>query len=170
MKLRLSRVLLLVGFLSFIAPRIASAQMYEVVDFGTLDEGKPFVIRGLNSAEEIVGGAATSGVGHRAFKRSRTGSLPGIDDFSGTDWSTSLGINELGAIVGSANDANALRAFLRKPNGEIVNLGTLPGDTGSEAFGINRHNEAAGYSSGPAGIQAVFWASDGNDTRSWHPP
>ena len=94
----LSRVLLLVGFLSFIASRIASAQMlYEVVDFGALDEGKAFVLRGLNSAEEIVGGAATIGGGHRAFKRSRTGLLPGIDDFPGTDWSTSLGLNELGA-------------------------------------------------------------------------
>ena len=50
--------------------------MYEVVDFGALDEGKAFVVRGLNSAEEIVGGAATIGDGHRAFKLSRTGVLP----------------------------------------------------------------------------------------------
>src|SRR5688500_11112452 len=161
MKLRLSRVLL-VGFLSVIAPRLASAQLlYEVVDFGALDEGKAYVVRGLNSAEEIIGGAATRGGGHRAFKQSPTGLLPDINDVPGTDWSTSLGINELGAIVGSANSATALRAFLRKPTGELVHLGTLPGDTSSEAFGINRHNEAAGYSSGPAGVQAVFWASDG---------
>ena len=40
MKLRLSRILLLVGLLSCIAPRLAGAQLYEVVDFGALDEGK----------------------------------------------------------------------------------------------------------------------------------
>ena len=40
-------------------------------------------------------------------------------------------------------------------------LGTLPGDSGSEAFGINRRNEVVGYSSGPAGIEAVLWTSNG---------
>ena len=119
------------------------------------------VVRGINQAGEVVGGAALFGSGHRAFILNGT-TLMNLGGFDGSDWGSALAVNDHGVVVGASNQASALRAFIWTSRGGIQDLGTLPGDSGSKAFGINNLGQVVGYSGGPGGIQAVRWASDGS--------
>ncbi len=98
---RLSRVLLLVGFLSFIAPRIVSAQMlYEVVAFGALGEGTAFVVRGLTSAD----------------------AMQDLGTFPSGDHSRALAINDRGDGAGTSTSSLGLRTVLWTKAGGMQDL------------------------------------------------
>ena len=149
------RVLLTVlGIIAF-PPGSFAAGTYSVVDLGTLAQGGPVVIRGLNDAGDIVGSGMIAD-GQRAFVLNRT-RLRNAHPDPRSDSSAANGINAGGAIVGTQNGPTSVRGFLIPPGQPPVELGPLPGDTGSEAFGISPSGEAAGLSSGPTGTRAVRW-------------
>jgi probable HAF family extracellular repeat protein len=137
------------------APRAYSAYVAEQI--AVLPEGSARVIRALNDNDEIVGGARLQGR-HLGFRGKKT--LRSVEGLPGSDYSNTLGINNEGDVVGSANAAKGVRAFRAGPRGQLA-LGTLPGDQASEAFAVNKKGEAAGYSSGVAGIRAVTWSKSG---------
>jgi probable HAF family extracellular repeat protein len=140
---------------------------YTVVDVGTFEQGGGGMVRGLSSADEIIG-SSRSQSGKRGFRLGARGSADPderLDGFPGSDASVANAINEGGTVVGSSNMAVAVRAFLWTRQDGFSDLGTLPGDSSSEAWGINRHNEVVGQSSGPDGIEAVFWDRDGSIQR-----
>ena len=62
----------------------------------------------------------------------------------GGDHSAAFGVNDLGWVVGSAQDADGrLQAFVWR-DGAMAGLGFLPGGTSSVATAINNHGEIAG--------------------------
>jgi uncharacterized membrane protein len=132
---------------------------YRVIDIGTLQEGSSSIFRGINNAGHVTGGSGTFGKGHRAFMLSST-QLEAIA-LPSTDYSAGFGINDLGEVVGSVNDANAVRGFVWSRGAGMRLLPPLPGDTGSEAFAISGRSEVVGISSGGSGVQAVGWSAAG---------
>jgi probable HAF family extracellular repeat protein len=140
----------------------ASSQVrYGVVDLGVLEQATSGIVRGFNSANEVVGGTIGFGRGKRAFLVTN-GRVENLEGLPGTDSSAALAINEDSAAVGSSNTASSIHAFIWTRRDGVQDLGTLPGDSGSQAFGINRQNEVVGYSSGEGGIEAVLWTRDGS--------
>jgi probable HAF family extracellular repeat protein len=152
-------LVLLAGILAGELPPVHAAPAYTIVDLGTLPEGTSHVIRGLNTAGQVVGGAGGAALRARAFLL--TGNrLEIIEGHPGTDWSAAQAISDVETVVGSANTRTAIRAFRWRRTG-VEDLGTLSGDVSSQAFGINASHVVVGYSSGPGGRQAVRWAADG---------
>jgi uncharacterized membrane protein len=139
--------------------RVLAQPPYTATEIVTIREGSSRVVRGINDAGDVVGGARV-GPRQQAFavRNRQLGVVATVPD---TDYSVAMGINELGEIVGSANTGMAVRAFRSIAASGSIDLGTLPGDTGSEAFAINQAGVAAGASSGPAGIRAVTWSRNG---------
>ena len=125
-----------------------------------LEQASSSIVRGFNSANEVVGGTIGFGRGKRAFLVTN-GRAENLEGLPGTDSSVALAINDDSAAVGSSNTASSIHAFIWTRRDGVQDLGTLPGDSGSQAFGINRQNEVVGYSSGVNGIEAVLWARDG---------
>ena len=156
MQIQLGVCSLLLAAMSF-----SETASYTFLDLGLVRPRVGGVVRGLNEAGEVVGGAALFGDGHRAFIL-KGPALMKLEDFEGSDWGAAHAVNNHGVVVGASNQATALRAFIWMSRGGIRDLGTLPGDSGSEAFGINNLGQVAGYSGGPGGIQAVRWTSDGS--------
>jgi probable HAF family extracellular repeat protein len=152
-------------FLVFIVATVAlpiqvlAQQLYTAVEIATVPQGSSRVIRGVNDAGDVVGGARIASRQQAFAVRNRQ--LGVFPNLSGTDYSVAMGINELGEIVGSVNTGTAVRAFRSTGTSGGVDLGTLPGDTGSEASAINQAGVAAGVSSGPAAIRAVTWSRSG---------
>lgn len=132
---------------------------YVATELASLPEGSNRVVRGLNDAGEVVGGARL-GNRHRGFLRD-SDALQSIEGLPGSDYSVALGLNNLGDIVGSANTPTGMRAFRSRRAGAAADLGPLPGDSSSIAFGINNEGETVGYSSGPTGVRAVVWSLAG---------
>ena len=139
--------------------RVLAQPPYTATEIVTIREGSTRVVRGVNDAGDVVGGARI-GPRQQAFLVSNR-QLAAVTNLPDSDYSVAMGINELGEIVGSANTGTAVRAFRTTRTGGSVDLGTLPGDTGSEAFAINQAGVAAGASSGPTGIRAVTWSRTG---------
>jgi probable HAF family extracellular repeat protein len=153
-------LLAILALLGVVQP--ASSQVrYNVVDLGMLEQASSGIVRGFNSANEVVGGTIGFGRGKRAFLIT-IGGVENLEGLPGTDSSAAHAINEDSVAVGSSNTASAIHAFIWTRRDGVQDLGTLPGDSGSQAFGINRQNEVVGYSSGPGGIEAVLWTRDGS--------
>jgi probable HAF family extracellular repeat protein len=150
------------ALLTIVQPGFTQAA-YSVTDVVTLEQAWGGMVRGMNSAGEVVGSARFQS-GRRGFRLGPDAPTPveRLEGFLGADGSTANAVNELGAVVGAANTAASVRAFLWTRSGGFRNLGSLPGDGASEAWGINRHNDVVGYSSGPDGIEAVIWNSGGS--------
>ena len=149
-------VLILLG----IAQPAFSQVRYSVTELGILEQASSSVVRGFNSANEVVGGTIGFGRGKRAFLVTG-GVAEDLEGFNGTDSSVALAINDDSAAVGFSNTASSVHAFVWTRKDGVLDLGTLPGDSGSQALGINRQNEVVGYSSGPGGVEAVMWTRDG---------
>jgi probable HAF family extracellular repeat protein len=79
----------------------------------------------------------------------------------GIDHSVTFGINDLGEVVGSYNTEIAARPFRAVRRIGFQSLALPPGANGGVAYAINAKGEAAGYSSGLAGIQPVWWTRSG---------
>ena len=150
-------ILALVG----VAQPASSQVRYSVVDLGVLEQASSSIVRGFNSANEVVGGTIGFGRGKRAFLITN-GGAENLEGLPGTDSSVAHAINDDSTAVGSSNTASSIHAFIWTRRDGVQDLGTLPGDSGSQAFGINRQNEVVGYSSGANGIEAVMWTRDGS--------
>ena len=126
----------------------ASSQVrYRVVDLGVLEQATSSIVRGFNSANEVVGGTTGFGRGQRAFLVTK-GKAENLGGLPGTDSSVAHAISDDSTAVGSSNTARSIHAFIWTRRDGVRDLGTLPGDSGSQAFGINRQKEVVGYSSG----------------------
>jgi probable HAF family extracellular repeat protein len=132
---------------------------YTATELASLPAGSSRVVRAMNDAGEIVGGAGRGGR-HRGFLL-KSGPLEEIRGRPGSDYSTAFAINNLGQVVGWANSASGMRAFRSSRGKASIELGPLPNDIGSAAFGINQRGEAVGYSSGSIGVRAVVWTRAG---------
>ena len=151
-------ILALVG----VAQPASSQVRYTVVDLGVLEQATSSIVRGFNSANEVVGGTTGfgRGKGKRAFLVTK-GKAENLEGLPGTDSSVAHAISDDSTAVGSSNTARSIHAFIWTRKDGVRDLGTLPGDSGSQAFGINRQREVVGYSSGKDGIEAVMWTRNG---------
>jgi probable HAF family extracellular repeat protein len=143
--------------------RSSSAITYVVVDLATIEQGSTAVVRGPNAAGDAVGGGRVAGA-RRGLLFTR-GGVQEISGFSGSDYTTVFGIDDVGAVaVGSSNTTTAARAFRTTRAGAIRELPPLVGDTAGTAFAVNKLGQAVGFSSGSGGEQAVLWAADDSVT------
>ena len=151
-------ILVLVG----VAQPASSQVRYSVVDLGVLEQATSSIVRGFNSANEVVGGTTGfgRGKGKRAFLVTK-GKAENLEGLPGTDSSVAHAISDDSTAVGSSNTARSIHAFIWTRKDGVRDLGTLPGDSGSQAFGINRQREVVGFSSGKDGIEAVMWTRNG---------
>ena len=70
-----------------------SADRYNVVDLGVLEQAVSGIVRGLNSANEVVGGTIGFGRGKRAFLVT-SGRAENLEGLPGTDSSVAHAIND----------------------------------------------------------------------------
>ena len=136
----------------------AAGATYTATEVASLPEGSTRVVRAVNDKGEIVG-TVRFARGIRGFFL-HGGVLQEIAGLPpGSDYSTALGINNNGQVVGSMNTpSGGMRAFRSRRAAGMVVLNTLPGDTSSAALAINTSGKAAGWSSGPTGVRAVTWS------------
>jgi probable HAF family extracellular repeat protein len=143
----------------------AETPVYEVYEYASIkDYGTSVVIRNINSFREVAGGFKRGNPQKhsQAFILTENG-FEDIPNDPGTDFSTSYDLNDRNEVVGAANTLTALRPFrYSRQQGSPQLLTLLPGNTGGIAYAINDQGEAAGYSSGENGQQAVWW-SRGNE-------
>ena len=154
------RFLLTILALLSIVQAAFSADRYNVVDLGVLEQASSSIVRGFNNANEVVGGTLGFSRGKRAFLVT-DGRAENLEGLPGTDSSVAHAISDDSTAVGSSNTGSSIHAFIWTRRDGVQDLGTLPGDSGSQAFGINRQNEVVGFSSGVNGIEAVMWAQNG---------
>ena len=134
-------ILALVG----VAQPASSQVRYSVVDLGVLEQATSSIVRGFNSANEVVGGTTgfARGKGKRAFLVTK-GKAENLEGLPGTDSSVAHAISDDSTAVGSSNTARSIHAFIWTRKDGVRDLGTLPGDSGSQAFGINRQKGGGG--------------------------
>lgn len=99
-----------------------------------------------------------------------SGPLYSIIDLGTLGGSTSvaLGINNLGQVVGSADDVSGKRRAFLWQNGTMTDLGTLPGANYSEAWDINNLSVVCGGSSGSGSAWTPFVWDNGVMTQLPH--
>src|SRR5262245_31133977 len=116
-RLTLATVAIIVVVMLFTG-RSSSAVTYLVVDLATLEQGTTVVVRGPNAAGDAVGGGRVAGA-RRGLLFTR-GGVQEIRGLSGSDYTTVLGINDVGdTAVGSSNTPTAVRAFRTTRTGAI---------------------------------------------------
>jgi len=97
--------------------------------------------RGINDFTQVVGVANGHAFIWENGAMTDLGTLPGGGSSSAAD------INNLGQVVGSADDANGVKhAVMWDAEGVIIDLGILPDDDGSEAVSINDAGVVVGRS------------------------
>jgi probable HAF family extracellular repeat protein len=163
--INLSAAMKLTGSAAFIALLFAgntSAANYTVVELATLEQGSTIVVRGPNGMGVGVGGGRLVGRGPEAKERPGLrmahGDLQRISGLPGSNYSSVLGINDVGGLVGGSNTATTVRAFLATQGGGTQELPPVAGDAASIAYAINNLGQAVGFSSGPRGQHAVVWS------------
>jgi probable HAF family extracellular repeat protein len=135
---------------------IGSAQHAFLLKGGTLTDLGPGSARGINAADQVVGGYGDSAI---LWNQNGVNVLP----LFGTDTSAfAFGIDNAGQIVGVStaaanNQLTSAHALLWEGN-TVTDLGHLPGDFGAFALAINSQGDIVGYSIGPAfGRTPVIW-------------
>jgi probable HAF family extracellular repeat protein len=148
----------------FLGATGAGAATYNVIELVTLQQGHVPVVRGVNSAGVTVGGGKVLGnearTGRRGLLIPRSGGVQQVAGLPGTDDTIVFDINDMGAFVGSSNQANNVRAF-KGNGGAVQELAVLGGDNSSTAYSLNNLGHAVGFSSGPSGQRAVTWDANG---------
>ncbi|RZL86017.1 MAG: hypothetical protein EOP82_31315 [Variovorax sp.] len=136
---------------------------YVAVDYARLDNpGATAVVRRINTASEVAGGyRADNRKGSKALLFLPNGVAEEILNDPGIDHSVIYGINDLGEVVGSFNTEVAMLPFRSVRRIGFQPLSLPPGANGGLAYAINANGEAAGYASGVAGVQAVWWTRTG---------
>lgn len=140
-------------------PSIA-AVMYSVTNIGTLG-GEFSTAYDINDNGQVVGYAATSTSGGRAFLWDSTSGIRNLDP-NGIYDSSAYSINNNGFVVGSTlkGGYNGGTAFLWDSVNGLQNLGTLPGDSFSNANAINDFGQVVGRSLDSSNrMQAFLWDS-----------
>jgi probable HAF family extracellular repeat protein len=146
----------------------AAAATYQVTDLATFERGTPMVVRGPNSFGVGAAGGRLSGSGtatgqRRGFLLSN-GNAQAVAGLPRSDNTVVLGINDMGAFVGSSNTPTAVRAIMGSSAAPVRELAPLAGDKSSVAFAVNNLDIAVGYSSGAGGQRAVMWTASGTPT------
>jgi probable HAF family extracellular repeat protein len=139
--------------------RVVLSQTSEYVVTDLTSEDPTQVPSKLNNLGDIVGRKASSGEatpratlwGH---SRARAKYL-GV--FSGGDYSSATGINDLGEIVGVSNTETAILPFVWTEKSGLQRLPLLPSDNCGQAIAINKYGHVVYYSSGPNGYRTVLW-------------
>jgi probable HAF family extracellular repeat protein len=131
----------------------------EMVDLGTFPGGGFSTAQGINSAGQIAGHSALSGIQpHHAF-RYENGVMHDLGTLGGND-SKGWAINEKGQVAGSSTLANGARHAFLYLRTTMKDIGTL-GGLDSEAFAINDLTRAVGYSLTSTGAKHAFLWSKG---------
>ncbi len=151
-------VLTVLACFGLVDSRAAFGQEYTVIDLGTLPGGSASQGRAINDSSQVVGICDSATLGEmRAFlwennTMQNLGTLGGL-------LTESLGMNNLGQVVGSSFTAGgANHAFLWE-SGAMTDLGTLGGDS-SMAYGINDSGQIVGMSKTPTDVvnyYAFLW-------------
>lgn len=120
----------------------AGAQMYQIVDIGSLGGDDTFAYD-INNLDQIAGVSQDASGEFRGFIWT-DGSMLDLDQFGG-EWTSSLRLNDLGHVAGIAviNNMNTAAFF------DGVNVVELPPPSGhdrSEAFAINNADQVVGRS------------------------
>jgi probable HAF family extracellular repeat protein len=135
---------------------VGSAQHAFLLKSGILTDLGPGSARGINDADQVVGGYGDSAT---LWNQSGVSFLPAF----GTDTSAfAFGINNAGQIVGVStaaanNRLTSAHALLWEGN-MVTDLGHLDGDFGAFALAINNQGDVVGYSiSLTFGRTPVIW-------------
>jgi len=116
---------------------------------GATDLGAGMYVTGVNDAGIVIGGN-----GHAFLLEN--GICHDLGVLPGGDWSAAYGINNSGAVAGTASTAaGTFRGFIWTPDGIMLELGTL-GGANSHASGINNNGQAIGFASLPSGYEHAF--------------
>ena len=138
---------------------------YVIEEYGLLDDyGATAVVRRINSFKEVAGGFKR-GTDPRKISKAFVLKESGFEDLrgdTGTDFSTTYGLNDNGEAVGVLNTNISMRPFRATRGNSFRILPLLPGDSGGIAYSINENGEAVGYSSGKTGLRPVWWTINGD--------
>ncbi|MDQ3060366.1 MAG: DUF3466 family protein [Pseudomonadota bacterium] len=145
------------------APAVqAQARGYSGVEYARLhNPGATAVVRRINSASEVAGGFkidARRASQALVFLPTGTESVATDQD---AGHSVAFGLNDQGEVVGSYNTQVALRPFRAVRRAGFEPLALASGSNSGIAYAINIRGEAAGYVSGTAGVQPVWWSRSG---------
>ena len=165
---RITTLLVVCCLWLLVAASTCFAQMYTVVDLGTLG-GTYGSASGINNSGQVVGQASTttSNSTYHAFRTAPNSPInPATDDLGtlGGTFSAAFDINASGQVVGYAliSDNSTYHAFRTAPNSPINpakdDLGTL-GGTFSVAYGINASGQVVGWAltSGDVALHAFLY-------------
>ena len=117
-----------------------------------VDTGDMFLA--INNSEQVVGSAS----GHvvLGFSVSPPGFWTDIGALAGNYYSTAVGINEAGQIIGSFSGNGVSHAFITNASAtELTDLGTL-GGLSSSPYGINDTGQVVGWANTENGAQHAF--------------
>jgi len=137
---------------------VVSAQVYDVVDLGTLG-GTNSYAQAINNQGQIVGYAhGSDNLSHAFFWEE--GVMSDIGELAGHNSASAYDISEAGHIVGRSYHAatsSQYRACLWA-GGTVSNLGVLGVGTWSKALCINEYEQITGISSTGVIQHAFIWA------------
>ena len=141
----------------------AQTTTYVVTDV-SVDGGATQVSVKLNNLGDLVGRAGDAVDGHaQATLWSRSKLVKKhLGVFTGGDYSSAMGINDMGEVTGVSNTGTRIIPFLWTAAGGLKRVPLLPGDSCGQASSINRYGHIVGYSSGQTGTKAFFWGRSGS--------
>src|SRR5262249_2433105 len=142
--------------LGMLAPGPAGAQVYELVDLGSLGGVKGSGAYALNGAGIAAGYSFVAGSSFVHAMVNDPGSVLDLGTLGGTQ-SLARAVNGSGAVVGWAYPPGLAwqRAFIWQ-QGTMTELGTFGGAT-SDAYDINDTGVAVGSSADADGTEHGFW-------------
>jgi probable HAF family extracellular repeat protein len=135
---RFKRLLIAASLVFPLAPAMA-APVYTVKVVGPAGS----TAKGINAGGHVVGSLPAGGTQHAfVYNGSHTYDLGTL----GGPMSIAYGINDLGVVVGQADNASGRPRAFSFYRGHMTNLGTLPGGDLSVATAINKSGVITGYS------------------------
>lgn len=143
---------------------LAAAQQYNVTDLGEFSGGAVSQGQAINTVGQVAGYGRFANYNAHGFLWTESTGLVDLGSFPpASNFSSAVGINSFGDVVGYSDHADSLnqRGVLWS-QGTLHDLGTLPGGNSSQANGINDLGEITGYSNGTGfSAHAVIWNKEG---------
>ncbi len=127
-----------------------------LVDLGIVEGDGPSSANDVNNSFQVVGSAIPSLLGRSSAVLWEEGSRFTLEDFGGSAWA--FAIDELGRIVGAAQDMQGRQRPVAWRGGAAIDLGTLPGGPEGFAGDVNASGIVVGGSEDAMGVtQPVAW-------------